>query len=409
MHVGMHIGIPGGGQGGGGSAAALELVVDTLLASDAAWTPNPPASATAKVEGWGGGGEGLLLTGAGGGGEYRRLNAFAIEPATGYAVVVGAGGTGGTGADGTDTTLQATTLVAKAGKGRLNGGTGGTGGTGDVGFAGGAGAAGAGNTVPGGSAGSTGVGLTGTPGTPNGAAGLSGAAPQTGGSGGASSAADSFDGGPGMFRATYSIASVAGFPRLVGFSEGRDAVNATTRDFTLPTEAVAGDLAILMWAVDGVPTNTVTGWTSKGIAINGASVTLEAFELILDGIDPVTIATSASEQGNWQVWVFRGASGCETATANGSSTNANAPSLSPSGGSKSYSWIAAHAWHASAGLVLSAFPSGYSWRVLTPGEVFTGVALGTSMKQAAAATENPGACTSTTEQWGALTIAVIPT
>lgn len=93
--------------------------------------------------------------------------------------------------------------------------------------------------------------------------------------------------------------------------------------------------------------------------------------------------------------------------AEGTSTNADPSSLTPSGGSKKYLWIATAAWWGSASC--SAPPSGYSNHLTA--QVLAGAGdtmMTTGTYQNEAATEDPGTFTNGSSTWDANTVAVFP-
>jgi len=407
MRLGLHIGIPGGAAG---TEAALRVVTETFFADGTFATPakffGPDGVANRlKVEGWGAGGSAQINAGGGGGGEYRRLDSFAATPSTGYAFVRGAGAND---ADGGATTFHSTALVATGGLARVNGGTGGTGGTGDVGFNGGDGTAGTDTRPGGGSAGSSGAAAGATPGEPNGAAGAPSAANRSPGSGGRSTATTRSAGANGSLRVTYQIPATAGFPWLVAeIAEARSIGATTSLVATVPSGDV-GDLLVAFVGADGVPDVSATGWTLLGQHDEtGALCTAAVLYRVATGSDALTVALTASEECAVHVRRYRSAGTPEVAFADGSSTNADPPSLTPSGGSADYLWVAAVAWDSNTALTVTGFPSGYQG-IRTGPQAEISVVIASTSRQATGSSENPGAFTSSTEQWVAATIAVPP-
>lgn len=96
----------------------------------------------------------------------------------------------------------------------------------------------------------------------------------------------------------------------------------------------------------------------------------------------------------------------DVASANGSSTNSNPPSLTPVGGSQEYLWIAARSGDSTT--VATAAPSGYSSLLTRAGGGTSGASTNSAIKLATASTEDPGTFTSGDEQWVTWTISVAP-
>ncbi len=93
--------------------------------------------------------------------------------------------------------------------------------------------------------------------------------------------------------------------------------------------------------------------------------------------------------------------------AEATTTNANPSSVTPTGGSKKYLWIAAAAWWSSAGC--SAPPSGYGNHLVAHNTGGAGdVMMTTATYQNEAASEDPGVFTNPSAAWDANAVAIHP-
>lgn len=421
MHLSLSLALGGqrssGGASGGAPPGSLTRVTDTLLA-DGTWTS--PASITgvdgvtanrAQIECWAPGAGGTLAVSGGGGGAYARGNAVVVAPSTGYAVAGLAGAAVNVNA--TDATFDTTVVVAKGGLSGTNGGAGGTAAasTGDTKFSGGNGTAGAGSVAGGGGAGEAAAGVLGIGGANTGGTSNANADGRMLGAAGGSSAGSGRAGARGEFRATYYAPATVGFPRVDQETFGRDAANGTTRNITLPSGS--GGRLMCVVCSDGVPTISMSGWTQVGTQTNGAGSThaIAVFRRDSDGSDGsnIAIATSATERVAWYVVRLQNAgSGIELTGTALSSTNADCPNHTPSGGSAKYLWFAVVGWDAIA-LTMSAFPANYgSGLTLHDDGSAQGVMLITTRRYLEAASENPGAFTSSAQSWVGVTISVPP-
>jgi len=177
----------------------------------------------------------------------------------------------------------------------------------------------------------------------------------------------------------------------------------------------AGDLILIIFSCDG--DNTVTfGDYTKIIDVNdGKDITLTvAYKIAGEGESSTVIQTSGSEKGTWIVIRITGHdSGNPPEGVDSSSGSDEYPdpiSLSPTGGSKEYLWIACYAaddqysW-------TSAYPTDYTYHQNTKaGNNPGGAACGIAARILTATSENPGTFTlyGGAEQWEAGTIAIYP-
>ena len=201
------------------------------------------------------------------------------------------------------------------------------------------------------------------------------------------------------------------FPSVAERATSKVTSNNTSHAVTLPVTGVAsGDLLIAAIAWDcATGTVTLTGWTAGWtlIAENPHATGAYASTLyykICDGSEtsPLTLTTSGAEQSVHRVWRFSVGShnasiapqAAQTVTTGGG-VSPDPPSLSPTGGSKDYFWIALAFINegTSNGLAdVDTWPAGYSQ---TGGDKSSassgGIALGWAEFTNTAASENPGA------------------
>jgi hypothetical protein len=232
------------------------------------------------------------------------------------------------------------------------------------------------------------------------------------------------DDGPSVYTPNTTFSTVEprwmrmpnmyGFPSLREMARGRTgASNTTSHPITLPL-IVPGELMVIGLSSDGSATVSIntgassSGWTINASAANGSNNRLTIVSKIAEEGDTLTLTTSASEQSSHIAMSFHGASSIQVSTsATGSSTTANAPSFSPSGGSAKYLWLAVMGADSTA--VPGAGPIGCY-------DFYPQVAAGTGGASVAAAmrfdevaTYDPAAFgTMATDTWVAFTIALAP-
>lgn len=407
----------GGGSGPIPPEDDMRNTIDVIFSGEGNW--NAPESGNVVVDGWGGGGGGQDGLGGGGGGEYQRLTGFAVVAGDSYAYDVGAGGIGGVAsADGQPTSWNGGSLIANPGRGRVSGGAGGTGGTGTVGYDGAAGITGAGGQnggAAGGDAGAAPAGTTTMGGGRNGGSSFNGGIGSTvvgGGSGvgGSSGTFNSCPGTAGEIRVIRSRELLEDYPNLVGRAWGRDSLDQPSRPAVLPNNARAGDL-VLLWVGNsgGVVANTPEGWTEIGVGFSNP-IRGQLFARISPDDGGATITLPISRSLSQMSWVIRNA-GMPTATfATGSSTNANAPNHAPAGGNAPYLWLALCAWDgASNNSRVTVFPDDTESHIYLPRQRHPGSGLAVMAsceRYLEAASWDPTAWTSQTEQWVTATVSI---
>jgi hypothetical protein len=412
--------------------------------------PSGISSLSVEARGGGGGGGGSSATttgagGGGGGGGYAYSTSVSANGGTNYALSIGRSGSGGSGTSagtaGTASSFGGTTVVAAAGGGGgvgTSGGTGGTGGAsntggttynggtgsnGVVGSASGSGGGGAGSTENGGAASGTTAGAGGslgggtgaegraTDGVGNSATNVYGA----GGAGGYKGAAANRAGGAGtggLLTLSYDYEADDDYPIIRGISGGRsDVADTGTHPVTLPPGIEAGELLVVVFTADQVPTVSVnTGvsgnnWTKLGQASNGSTVTGAVFWKIAEGGDVLTLTTSNNQQGSYIAYRITNHAGIVTGTAaDGNSTNSDPPDHVSGTDANEHLWIATRSGDSTA--AATAVPNGYDFWRQADASGSSGAATDAAVRFALASSEDPGTWTSSSEQWVSWTLAV---
>lgn len=195
-------------------------------------------------------------------------------------------------------------------------------------------------------------------------------------------------------------------------SDRTSASNTTSHAVTIPSGDV-GDLLVVALAVDGAPTISINtgasgaGWSRAGQASNSTTVTGDVFWKVAEGSDALTLTTSASEQSSHVVYRIKEfGAGVETSNANGSSTNSNPPSLTPSWGSAETLWLVARMGDSTVQPTVA--PTDFGGLVSIAAAGTGGASAAMAWRKYEGSTLDPGTFTSTSEQWVSFTIAIQP-
>lgn len=178
-----------------------------------------------------------------------------------------------------------------------------------------------------------------------------------------------------------------------------------------------GSIAVFIVSSDGNPTLTVggsdTAWTKIDQASNGTIVTGAVFWYFNNtgssATKAFTLSSTASEQYSGILLIIpRATAGytvkVEGTNSNGSSTNSNPPSLSPSVGTKDHKWIATRSGDST--VVATVAPTNYSNLQTRAAGGTGGASTNTAERDLNGSTEDPGTFTSASEQWVCWTLAV---
>lgn len=211
------------------------------------------------------------------------------------------------------------------------------------------------------------------------------------------------------------------FPVVQLATTGAETGNTTAHAIAIPATVNAGDLLIAMIVFDGAPTvtwdqSTAGTWTLIHNTPNGTACRGVAYAKVADGTEgglTLSITTSASEQSVYRCvrinqWNGALATGLANGTAaTGTSTTPNPPAVTPSWGSDDHLWIAI-CYYDFGTTTVSAYPANF-----TEGQFNdtsgggAGCGLGSSRRQLATNTQDPGTYTiSASRAWVAQTLAI---
>lgn len=192
----------------------------------------------------------------------------------------------------------------------------------------------------------------------------------------------------------------------------------TTHTANLPSGIVSGNLLIVKIGCDGDPAIT---WTSTGFteffekAFTGGAVIMALAYRQADGGEGSTIdiTTDVAEKCAHLSYRITGAEDPATQVpevstgATGTSTTPDPDSLTPTGGSADFLWLAMHVHEGDA--TTDAFPASYSNGISIEEGSAGGAGLGSAERQLTASSEDPATFTiSGSEKWVAPTVAIHP-
>lgn len=206
---------------------------------------------------------------------------------------------------------------------------------------------------------------------------------------------------------------------VVETGDGGDSSAGTTATISLPS-TLSGRLVIVL-ATNGPPSSVTWpgGWTVLIDDTDGDGSTsgLYAAERELTGTEGTSIDVSLGSSQNWSyVWTrYTGnaSAGAEAGTvATGDSATPDAPSLTPSGGSDEYMWIAAMGMD-NGTTEITGYPTNYSLGQIKHDWADEGFSsapgAGMASRLLTAASENPGTfAIDAADQWLANTFALAP-
>lgn len=204
---------------------------------------------------------------------------------------------------------------------------------------------------------------------------------------------------------------------------GTQTSNSTSWTGTYPTNIASGDLLLMFVASDGNPAVTSTGWTQVGTdAVSACNVNCLAKIAAGTETGTFTISVSASEQGAWRIFRITGWFGSGLPTSNNAHDGAGVDSAGALGGASSTpdppnldpgQWATEDTlWFATCGVDTSRTISVFPLADRNSSDVSGGAGgatLGLCSTNSAVSSLNPGTFTiSTSDDWGALTVAVRP-
>lgn len=192
------------------------------------------------------------------------------------------------------------------------------------------------------------------------------------------------------------------FPQVEATAISNDSATSS-HTVSIPADSLSGELLLVFFSPQTDPDGVTwpAGWTQYLIDENRTPFLYGAYRFA-DGTDgsSITVITGQNETTNHNAYRISRANlqAPAVATADGSTTTPDPPSLSPSGGKNRYLWIAA----AADGNLLTAGPNNY--------EDYISNRVGSAWRQIDTATEDPGTFTlSSDTSWTTATVAVYPT
>lgn len=200
------------------------------------------------------------------------------------------------------------------------------------------------------------------------------------------------------------------FPSVAGRGTSGALASLTSHSVTMPAAATTARGVLVIFTADSGPTVTTSssGWTRlDGIAgaTMGSTVFYKRPGITLSSL---TVSLSFAEEGTYIVLAIDGAEPTENPSLAGlavTGSNTNPPNLAPSGGTRDYLWIAVRSGEAA--VVATAAPASFTNLTSATGGS-SGASTSTAERQLNAASLDPGAFTSASEDCVAWTIAIPP-
>ena len=205
-----------------------------------------------------------------------------------------------------------------------------------------------------------------------------------------------------------------GAPTVASSTSSNVADNVTDHTVALPSGISSGDLLLAFFCVDAGETPSWPGdWTVIAHDANGSSTSDIAYKIASGSEGSSITVTTTEEMSAHAVYRITGDDGNEpevSAVNSGTDTNPDPSSLTPSGGSNNYLWIAFECNDDGRGDV-TAYPTGYDDNQIAvkSGDVFNGVQMGVATKAEEDSSDDPGTFTiDQSEYWDAWTVSVSP-
>jgi hypothetical protein len=216
----------------------------------------------------------------------------------------------------------------------------------------------------------------------------------------------------------YPNADFADYPSLAAKTSSNEPDVVTSHDVTMPPSVSSGDLLQCLFTSSIATFTWPAGWTVAK-SLTGAAAKSELAYRQSDGTEGAAIVVSTSLSVESAHICMRIVGHVNPATqapqastgATGLSTTANPDTVTPTGGSKNYLFVALAGNSGGSGPpTYTGFPSGYHH----PLEQISSTGAGTyatamATRQLNAASEDPGTFTNPSVNWVALTAAVHPT
>ncbi|MBK6639702.1 MAG: hypothetical protein IPG34_20080 [Rhodocyclaceae bacterium] len=201
------------------------------------------------------------------------------------------------------------------------------------------------------------------------------------------------------------------FPVVLGRNNSATTANNTSHAISFSDTPTDGDLLIVFVALDGNTTPTwPAGWTQVFLRRTSQNEMVGElrYRVASSNGSSITI-TTPSEEMQARSWIigkgtFASPPEIEAATASGSSTVPDPPSLTPSWGSDKNGWLALVGTDVAQ--AVSNPPANYAQVGTANSGGSGGVGIGYGERQLEAASDNPSAATITSAPWVAATVAV---
>ena len=207
------------------------------------------------------------------------------------------------------------------------------------------------------------------------------------------------------------------FPIIQETNTSTEVADTTSHGVDMPATVNADDLLIAVFANDGAGTVSFGGSFTEIFESSGNGVQLAVAYKQADGTEgggSITVTTSASERSSHAVYRITGHINPATqapeisAGATANSANPDPDSLTPTGGSKKYLWLAVQAYDDGT-KTNDAIPTDYNTEVSRRVAFTTGCGVACANRALAASSEDPGTFTiSGADGWVAATIAIHP-
>ena len=212
--------------------------------------------------------------------------------------------------------------------------------------------------------------------------------------------------------------SAATSPAIRSSTSSTETADTMSHTVSLPATVESGDTLLVFFVADEVPGITFPGgWNLIETTGNGSALILVSYWKEADGTEDgttISVSTTSSQESAHASYAISGAIDPDTqapqATENtGADNSPDPPSISPTGGSKDYLFLAIAGIDTTSTNSISAYPSSYINTGNASSGGGTGVRIGFCTRALTASSEDPGVFTkSSTESWSTQTIAVHP-
>ena len=208
------------------------------------------------------------------------------------------------------------------------------------------------------------------------------------------------------------------FPTIVDYDTSLVTTNQTSHSQPLPADRASGNLLLCFFTCDNagvdITINTGTEWVEL-LQYNGSASTFGVYYKLSAADSAADVLSLTTDSGQHSASIMYAISGHDSSkvpdysVANGNSTNANPPSLTPTRGRHDYLWFTCMGTDGT--VVASATPTDFS-DLITYASSSSADGVSISSAKRAYHTDNsaynPDTFTSASAYWIAITIAVVP-